>query len=363
MRAIAKSPEERYRSAVELLDDLEKVRLGQQVSARPVVTPPHDLIDDLEATQIHKALVPEFPPGEQARMQGGKGADLPGVPPKKKVERWKIITGIAAGVLMLLIGGGIWLNSFFNVGTTKVPDHTNLTVDEAKDKLKAAGLSLDESKVTSDFSSKVAKDKIMEQDPKADSEVKEGRTVAVVVSKGANLLKVPDLSGMTLENAQKTLANNGFTGEIKTKEEASSDAVGTVTDQKPAADSQWPKDGEFTITLSSGPSGTSFNMPNLVGKAATEAQNTLSKDYGVTVLVESENSSIYPASVVVRTDPAPGEPLKKGDTVTITVSRGGSGPIGWEAKDSLKVAWQNLMAELTEAKERVYGSGYFTQEI
>ncbi len=59
--------------------------------------------------------------------------------------------------------------------------------------------------VSEDYSSDVVSGHVMKQDPKADSKVKEGTKVNIVLSKGAEEGKVPKLDGMTAKEAEKAI--------------------------------------------------------------------------------------------------------------------------------------------------------------
>lgn len=65
-------------------------------------------------------------------------------------------------------------------------------------------------------------------------------------------------------------------------------------------------------------------MPDLVGMSQKEAK-TLLEDYGVTInedIVYKELSDTYKKGLITKTDPKKGSSIKKGDVVTITVSKG-----------------------------------------
>ena len=65
-------------------------------------------------------------------------------------------------------------------------------------------------------------------------------------------------------------------------------------------------------------------MPDLVGMTQKEAK-TLLEDYGVTInedMVYKELSDTYKKGLITKTDPKKGSSIKKGDVVTITVSKG-----------------------------------------
>lgn len=79
----------------------------------------------------------------------------------------------------------------------------------------------------------------------------------------------------------------------------------------------------YFVFLSSGKTDASV-MPDLVGMTQKEAK-TLLEDYGVTInedMVYKELSDTYKKGLITKTDPKKGSSIKKGDVVTITVSKG-----------------------------------------
>jgi serine/threonine-protein kinase len=89
----------------------------------------------------------------------------------------------------------------------QVPIVAGLTFDEAKDRLEQAGLVAVEAKV---FSSDVESGKVIGTTPPAGSEVERGFEVTVEVSKGPDLVTVPNVAGDNLETAIKKLERAGL---------------------------------------------------------------------------------------------------------------------------------------------------------
>lgn len=316
MRAVAKSPEHRYPSAREFLEDLAKVRQGLPVT-RPNVPM------DLDATQVHKSLrggVQERPNRDPEGISAGSS---PIAGERMAKRRWPWIVAVLA-VLLILGGGAWWFKNWITVGMTTVPDLTGKTVPEASILLQKANL-IWSSDNTSDYSDKVDKDKIISQTPSPKSKVKEGREVTVVVSKGPQMLTFPNLKdpSMSKENAMNAVTNSGFSGNI-TVDTAPSQTVpsGNVVDQNPAPNALWPKNGDVHIIISSGPQFQVIQMPDVTGKTTEQAQAALQQKGLNNFVVNSEDSTAYPAGMVIKTDPKPGDQVQQGSQVTITVSRG-----------------------------------------
>jgi serine/threonine-protein kinase len=217
---------------------------------------------------------------------------------------------------------------FITVGSTKVPDVVGKTVPDAGVYMQQAKLSLDPN-VTFEFSDTIEKDHIIEQEPKAETSVKVGRAVKLVVSKGPETAKFPDVTTvqMSKENAENLINNAGFDTKkiIYDTKPSNTVAKGFVKEQDPAPNVPWTKSGRIKLTISDGPQFVTINMPNVIGKTSTEAKKVL-EDNKLVVHIETQDSTTSPVDVVMSTSPKPGEAVQQGAEVTMVVSRG-PGPL------------------------------------
>lgn len=315
LRAIAKSPEQRYKTAVEMLEDLAHVQNGQPIRK---VDLPYE--EDLESTRIHKSL------------SNGVNAALSSQPndeesvlkkPKKKRKIWPWVT---AGVVLLLLALGFGFRSYIMGGTAKVPNLVGKSVQDAGVLVKYANLQLDPTP-GEEYSDTVDKGLISSQDPAADSYVKSGRAIKIKLSKGPQMLKMPNVSNgkMSLDDAINAIKSEGFSEDNITKEQDPTSALpaGTVISQDPAAGAQWPKNGKITLKVSGGTNTANQIMPNLVGYSVNQAQNVLVNQMKlVAPVINHQKSQDYPEGAVISTNPKPGDPIQPGSVVTITVSDG-----------------------------------------
>ncbi|MBC2721207.1 Stk1 family PASTA domain-containing Ser/Thr kinase [Desulfosporosinus sp.] len=317
MRAISKSPEQRYLTAKDLLEDLNHIQAGRPIGRFDVFQG-----DDPEKTQTHKGMGKALAP-----------IDVKDSIPTKTVNKrqWLLIVG---GLLLLfaLLGGGVW--NYLSVEPTTVPNLVGKTVPVAEDYIKQAQLNLDP-EIAYEFNDDVEKDRIIEQEPKADTSVKAGRSIKITVSKGSDLGQFPDVTvgQMSKENALFLIQNAGFTGKVTfdtiPNPTAAKDAV---LHQNPAPLATWPKNGDIHLTLSAGPQFQTINMPNVIGKSSTEAKTILVDQNMLVLKIETEVSTTSPEDVVISTIPNPGESIQQGSEVTMVVSRG-PGPFAQGMRD------------------------------
>jgi len=95
-----------------------------------------------------------------------------------------------------------------------VPDFTGTSLEQATAAIEAAGLVV--AQLPDEFSDTIAAGMVMRQDPAPGSTVPAGGTVTVVLSKGQDLVVVPPLADLTVEQASAALQAAGLVlGEVK----------------------------------------------------------------------------------------------------------------------------------------------------
>jgi serine/threonine-protein kinase len=132
-------------------------------------------------------------------------------------------------------------------------------------------------------------------------------------------VKVPEVIGMTLEEAENYLTREGLSANPVYVSSEEYEA-GIVFLQNPLPDATTRKGDTVLLTVSSGRS--SVPMPDLKGKTYTDAVNTL-KGLGVTqITVEKVARNDYPADTVVSTYPEADTAITKDTVITLSVSGG-----------------------------------------
>jgi beta-lactam-binding protein with PASTA domain len=138
---------------------------------------------------------------------------------------------LAAGIAL-----GIWAIAI-NTGGVKVPNVVGAKRTDAEAELQKAGLTM---KVTKEeVNAEQPKDTITSQDPAAGTKLSKGGVVSVVVSKGPELVQVPNVVGMTPDAADTALSAVGLKLGDKT-DSYGSVAAGKIQSQNPAAATPLP---------------------------------------------------------------------------------------------------------------------------
>jgi eukaryotic-like serine/threonine-protein kinase len=169
--------------------------------------------------------------------------------------------------------------------------------------------------------------------------------VAVLLAtSGGGGATVPDVTGMTQDEATAALQSAGFA--VGGIEQVADDAfaAGTVMAQDPAAGATADEGSGVKLTVSTGP-GT-VEVPNVMGLDVKAAQEQLAAA-GLSSETEEEYDLRAPAGQVMGQLPAPGEPAAPGSSIGLLVSKGL--PTETEVPKVTGLSEQNATKKLSEA--------------
>jgi eukaryotic-like serine/threonine-protein kinase len=379
LRALAKDPGDRYHSAEEMDSDLERIARGIGVSAETAeaATTVLSKTDVGEAaTTIRPAAVTSttYTPGRyyeydepprrrtvwpwllalvliSGALVGGWFAyealqdqlsatkpvavpDVKGVPEelavsnireaglKELVQREANSDGVKEGVVASQdpqpgdrIEKGNFVTIIVSTGPPKthVPDVVGQSRDAAVSQLVNAGLKANVVPVNSlqDI------DTVLATAPKAGTELIEGATVRVNVSKGPRPITVPNVIGSAFESAESMLQGAGFA--VAREEVEDPAAAGTVLGQSPAAGTQQPKNSVITLQVSAGPKTS--QVPDVTSLTEADARAQLKRSgFEAAVVDEIVNDQLNDGKVLSQ-DPEGGSDAEEGVTVVIVVGR------------------------------------------
>ena len=168
----------------------------------------------------------------------------------ESVDEGTVLQQDPAGGTKQQKGATITLTIAVGPDTVDAPNFKNMTMDEARQAAEDAGLKVVEAE--SKYSEDVAEGKIISQSPAADDPVKPGTTIEVVTSRGSELTTVPNVIGMTEEQAIDKLQSEGFGADVKAREYSDKQGEGRVMKQDPLNDKVKPG-ATVQITISKGP--------------------------------------------------------------------------------------------------------------
>lgn len=198
-----------------------------------------------------------------------------------------------------------------------IPEITNMTPEAAQEAVEALGLvwELDANKVDSDS---VEEGKIAKVNPSVGKKVKKGSTVKGTVSSGKKTVTVPDLTGMTQDQAREYLTQVGLqVGNVQTSDDPSQSA-GKILSSSPAAGETLNKGESVSITVASGKVALPDTIVGYEQASVVAALQALTLD----VSIVEEYSDTLAAGGVLSSSPSSGSIVPQGSTVHLTVSKG-----------------------------------------
>lgn len=337
-KALAKKAEDRYQNADELRRDLLDLKMKlypfssdeYKKDMQAVVTESsysaakETVNDDYGATMIMKPVRStssefETEVQEETRQElpEQEADDMPLSRAKKTKKKWnftKILVYMTVAVVALSVIAHFIFNR--NREVLPVPDVVNMTVVEAQAALEEKGFEVE---LEERYGNAVKPGTVMEQSPKAGEKRKQGSTIYLTISKGAELKTVPEIIGMSLSKAENLLKDEGYTIGKITKKFDSSKTVGIVLEQFPKAMDKAPKGSKINLVVNEGEK----IVPNVVGQKLATAKQLLEKE-GLVVGSTSYTKNQADKDTVLSTDPGPGSHLSEGAKVNLTLSSGGS---------------------------------------
>jgi serine/threonine-protein kinase len=299
MKCMAKNPANRYQSAAELSEDLDRVRKGQEVEATPLLA----VGAAGAATQVIARQPTQVMP-----------------PPEPEDSSRKVWLGVLIALLIfaILAGGGYLLAKSLN--TSDTPTTALMLplkgVPFANAKAQLEGLDLNLNIVRAPKESDQTPDIVLAQDPDEGVTLNQGDTVTLTVAIPPKDVTVPDLTCDTLSEAATKL---GTDLKLGTKTPVTSDAcpVGTIVSQDPQADKEVPVGSFINVEVASGPA--SITLEDYSCQNFNKAKNDLVKQ-GLKVTYGGSVASLPQCpktTFVAQQDPLPGTSVEVGSTVTL----------------------------------------------
>ena len=136
---------------------------------------------------------------------------------------------------------------------------------------------------------------------------------------GGTVVTVPNLDGLTIEQAQEALAEYELRLGAQTPE-ISERPVGTIIAQQPAPGEAIEQGQAVNVTISTGKEQST--VPQLVGLTSLDDVRIALSDFGLVLGSITEEDSNQPAGYVLSQDPGEGTQVPAGSAVNIVVSSG-----------------------------------------
>lgn len=317
MKATDKYQTNRYRTADEMIEDLDNIEFITKVMGQKAFT----IAGEEEKEQPAASVRPERERTHRKSEPAGKTEES-----DKTLERAnKISTGFIIGAVAVLVIAGIiglgallgWFSG--DIEEIKVPNFVGSTFEEAQVQAQETGLEIARGEDV--YSPDQEEGKITSQNPTADSVVSPGKLITVYVSKGKKDGVVPKIVGMDYKEVSEYLKTFGFElGIVKT--ESSTLPENVIIEQSFEEGSTASKGTKIDVTVSDGKGKETVKMPNLIGKTPDEA-NAIIDTEGLKLGDATYEETTTTAQNLIFWQQYPeGTELEKGTAVSYKVSKG-----------------------------------------
>ncbi|WP_250282943.1 MULTISPECIES: Stk1 family PASTA domain-containing Ser/Thr kinase [unclassified Frankia] len=340
LKAMEKDPDDRYSTAGQMRDDLERALAG-----RPIYAPPPQLDNDQLTTRLGVSPtatagthlisrgrggpydnVPDDPYGRTGGYDragfGGPGGGDGGPPPeKRRSDAWKyILAGLSVVAVFVVVtiiatnmlGGGGGNGHDTAADTATIP--TNLIgqkYETAKNSLSSAGFTNVISKPTDNNE---PKDQVLNVEPAPGTAVSKSAQITLIISKGPGDLTVPDVAGLTQAAATAKLKAAGLVVKTSAFTDATTRRAGLVESSDPAAGTSITPGEQVIIYVVS----AQATVPNVTDQPVDPAKGELER-FGFKVVQQAVASS-KPTGTVVSQSPGGGL-ATRGSTVTLYIAQ------------------------------------------
>ncbi|MFD7960168.1 Stk1 family PASTA domain-containing Ser/Thr kinase [Streptomyces zaomyceticus] len=320
--ATARDPEVRPHDAVALLALLREARAGlgdEQLDAVPpqaLSEAPRDTAED-RTSVIARPVPAEADAGQVLHTNRLPAPEAP--PSGRRGFRRRPPNGplaLVIGVLLALgLGAGVW---YINSGQfTRVPAVLGQTEAAATKRVTDAGLEVGTTKRA--FSDVYERGTVMASDPAPGERLRGNGTVTLTLSRGPEIVKVPNLKNKPLAEAKRALEEEGLAAGVITTAFSDTVAQGSVISSDPEPGTDRAPDSAVALVVSK---GSPIDVPDVTGETVADATAAL-QEAGLEVVVAPERiDSPEDAGSVAAQSLAEGSRAAEGDTITLTVSKG-----------------------------------------
>ncbi len=311
MKALQKDATLRYQSASEMLADLK----------RSLKNPDGDFVEELEydatarTQKINTDMYGEIDDRPNSRNKKGKKEGKF----KQFIKNHKAIS-VVVGLIVLFalsLGGTLAVLNVTNPAEVEMPNVVGLSKEEAQKQIEAAKLVFEIEK--EEYNKDVPEGYVISQDPtymERFNKVKEKSIVSVIISKGQEKAKVPNVKGKEKEEAIKLIEDAKLKAEV-VEENSKTVKEGYVISQETDPDAEVFAGDTVIIHVSTGVEKAT--VPDVVGKTQAEAKKALEAQ-GFVVSVTNSADSSKAKDVVLKQSLDAGKTVEKGSAITLTIN-------------------------------------------
>ena len=326
MKATAKDPRNRYQTVEEMEHDLDNVLSVERANEKAFSIPYDD--DATKAMPIIKEGINYDQLTETKQHNKEQISSTPVVEKKKKKKKWPWVVGIISFMLLIGLIVIIAFPGIFGPEKIEVPDVTNLSLNEAIDKVEEVGFIAGSE--TEEFSEEIEEGQVIRTIPQSGKIRDEETEIDFIISSGKEPVSLADYVGRDINEVRELLASTFKS--IDTTEEYSEEPAGRIISQRPQSGSEViPDDTELEFVVSKG-----RELVNVIDLTQYNEKtlNDYAKSSGFDIQIVNEEYSVdVPEGFVISQQPVAGTELEPGSSIEIVLSKG---PVAKKVKTFVK---------------------------
>jgi serine/threonine-protein kinase len=173
----------------------------------------------------------------------------------------------------------------------------------------------------SEYTGDIPKNHVVFQDPQPGSEIKKGRDVRIILSKGPKTFTMPHLRGLSIQQANIILDENDMCRGELSRTNYRQMEKDLVLAQVPASGTVVSRGSCVDLLVSLGRRPTAFKMPDLAGLTLEDALQSIERHNLVIGELKSADQRDKPHNTIVEQEPVSGQRVVTGSTVRLLVNR------------------------------------------
>lgn len=340
MKAISKSPSDRYKNIEQFLEDIHAVLAEEPLPSADGMEEEEVIVendyeddyveyfDDEDDYQEEEKVIRKK--DKKTEKKVNKKKRPPKTAKQKREDRNAVLLAFLTLIIMAVVAVGAY--SLFGLTKgTKTPDLVNMTVEEARAMVESLdkGIKIDD-EIEYTISDEVEEGRVVSHTPEKGEFIAKGDKIKLVLSIGASggNMEVPDVVGEDFNKAIGKILEKELTY-VVVEEESKNTPAGRVIRQLPVAGTMLNRDDIVTLYVSKAGSKTTQSpevvkkatVPNLVGMGKDDAIIAIEAAGLVVTSVNKQYSDSLEGLVIAQSPEYP-TTVDAGSGVSIIVSKG-----------------------------------------
>ena len=173
----------------------------------------------------------------------------------------------------------------------------------------------------SEYTANIPKNHVVFQEPQPGSEIKKGRDVKIILSKGPRMVSMPNLIAFSLQQAGIILEENDICQDTLSRTYHDRVEKDHIIAQVPPAGTTVARGACIDLLVSKGAQPQAFKMPDLSGLTLEDALQTIEKANLIIGELKSAYQKRKPRNIILEQEPVSGQRVIMGSPVSLLINR------------------------------------------